>query len=514
MRGLRKRQKGLVNSMAQEGQTKLVYQNRRYVGTRETVAYVLFDVSKSFNINLYAERFVFDVLHIDFYYLAIVNFINTIWDVVNDTFTGVIVDKTRTRWGKFKPYLMVLAIPATLGTCIYWLMPVFFPDKGGMDVTKFAVWLILALAREGAGTFQGVAANGMLATITPHPVDRTRLITKANFMSGFVEKLPEIAMGLMIDLINHDMIKMKLATAYISMGLITTITGGVMAFFFFFVTRERVMQSVERPSIVDGFRSILNNKPILLMTLSDFLGAFSISAGMNNYLIDVLGSASIKNIVGIPGGFVSNASYAYVTWMRRKFSTKFLWIAGGNFGDFLNIGVFLLGSIGGVGPKGWYNKPKYMIPVLMAQETLAMSVYGIRKVIPSEMSNEAMDYCEWKNGYRTEGMTSTARGLATKLVGTVSGTIKPILMKKIGYEQGIKVGTQTDRTKYYLFAMTTIIPIVTGSLGLIPKFFYDLGGEKREKMYEELLARRAAAQKVLSTGETDNPDKPSASAKV
>ncbi|HOU10962.1 MAG TPA: MFS transporter [Clostridiales bacterium] len=486
--------------MAEPAHTNIVYQNRRYVGTRETVAYILFDVSNSFNINTYAERFIFDVLHIDFYYLAIVNFINTIWDIINDTFTGVIVDKTRTRWGKFKPYLMALAIPGTLGTCIYWLMPVFFPNKGGMDVTKFAVWLALALIREGAGTFRSVAAGGMLATITPHPVDRTRLITKANFISGFVEKLPEIAMGLMIDLIIHNVIKMKLAAAYISMGLITTIVGGGMAFYFFLVTRERVLQSVERPSIIDGFRSIINNKPILLMTLSDFLGAFSISAGMNNYLIDVLGSASIKNIVGIPGGFVSNASYAYVPWMRRKFSTKFLWIAGGNFGDFLNIFVFLLGSIGGIGPKGWYNKPKYMIPILMAQETLFMSVYGIRKVIPSEMYNEAMDYCEWKNGFRTEGMTGTAKGLATKLVGTISGTIKPILMKKIGYIQGRQVGTQTDRTKYYLFAMCTIIPIVTGILGIIPKFFYDLGGKKREMMYAELLARRAARQRELSDG--------------
>jgi Na+/melibiose symporter-like transporter len=105
--------------MVQDEQNKIVYQDRRYLGSKETLAYILFDVSKSFNINLYAERFVFDVLHIDFYYLAIVNFINTIWDVINDTFTGVIVDKTRTRWGKFKPYLVVFAIPGTLGTCFY-----------------------------------------------------------------------------------------------------------------------------------------------------------------------------------------------------------------------------------------------------------------------------------------------------------------------------------------------------------------------------------------------------------
>ena len=108
-----------MKTLAQEEQTKLVYQNRRYVGSKETVAYVLFDVSKSFNINLYSERFIFDVLQIDFYYLAIVNFINTIWDVVNDTFTGVIVDKTRTRWGKFRPYLLFLAVPGTIGTYLY-----------------------------------------------------------------------------------------------------------------------------------------------------------------------------------------------------------------------------------------------------------------------------------------------------------------------------------------------------------------------------------------------------------
>ena len=487
--------------MVQDEQKRIVYRDRRYVGSKETLAYILFDVSKSFNINLYAERFVFDVLHIDFYYLAIVNFINTIWDVINDTFTGIIVDKTRTRWGKFKPYLVVFAIPGTLGTCFYWLMPMLFPGRDGMDFTKFIVWLMLALVREGADTFNSVAGTGMLATITPNPIDRTRLITKANLLSYFVEKIPELFMGLLIDLINHNIVQVKLGGAYMFMGVFTSVTGAVMALFFFFNTRERVLQSVNRPSVKEGFISILKNKPILLITLSEFLGAFSLNAGMNNYLMDVLGAASYKNIVGIPGVFVTPVSYAYIPWLRRKFSTKVLWVAGGNFGDMLMAIVFLVGSIGGIGKDGWYGKAKMMVPVLMIQETLFMFVYGIRKVIPAEMFNEAMDYCEWKNGYRTEGMTSTAKGLATKLVRSVSGTIKPLIMKKIGYEQGKQFGTQTDKTKYYLFAMTTIIPFLTGLMGIVPKFFYDLGGEKKEKMYEELLVRRAATQKVLSDAE-------------
>jgi len=487
---------GVILSESQEPLVK--YQDRRYVGTKETLAYILFDVSKNFNIDLYSERFIFDVLKIDLSLLAVVNFINTIWDVINDTFTGAIVDKTRTRIGKFRPYLIAFAIPGTIGTCIYWMMPIFFPDGNPMNAAKFFVWLFLALAREGAGTFRSVASTGLLSTITPNPIERTSLITKANLISGFFgEQIPEIVMGLLIDLINHKVIGITLKSTYVFMGVFTALVSGAYALFFFIVARERVPQSIKPPSVKEGFISILKNKPILLIALSEFLSAFSINSGMNNYYIDVLGSASIKNIVGIPGGFVSFASYSYVSWAKKRFSTKFLWIVSGSWGDFLMMIVFFLGSIGGIGPNGLYNKPQAMIPIIMAQETLFTLVMGLRRVLPQEIFNEAMDYCEWKTGYRTEGMTTTAKGLATKLVKTVSGTLKPILMKAFGYDLKAGFGKQTYKTKYYLFAMCTIIPFVTGILGIVPKLFYDLSGEKRNRMYDELFAQRLAKQKTI-----------------
>lgn len=487
--------------MAKENKNnKSEFQNRRYVGRRETLAYVLFDVSKDFNINQYGNRFVLDVLKLELDRITIVNVINSIWDVVNDTFIGVLVDKTRTRWGKFKPYLIAFAIPGTITACLYWMAPLFLSEDPN-DITKFIFWLILALVREGGATFRSVAETGMLATITPHPVDRTRLITIAQLMSGILGKqLPEITMGILIDLINHKVINIKLRSAYVSMGVSTALLSCVLAFFFFSVTRERVVQPSDSMDIKTGIKSILTNKPILLITLSEFLGAFSISTGMDNYYIDVLGAASIKNIVGIPGAFVSPLSYTYVPWARKRFSTKALWIVGGSFGSFLMAIVFLVGSIGGSGAKGLYNKAAVMIPAIMIQETLWTSIWGIKNVIPVEMFNEAMDYCEWKNGYRTEGMTSTARGLASKLVKSVSGSFQTSIMKRFDYSLDVGFGQQSYRAKYALFAMGTIIPFVTSLLGIIPKFFYDLTGAKREMMYLELLSRRAEKQKELSTG--------------
>ncbi len=488
-------------------------QGRRYIGIKETFGYTLFKASQEFNINKYSDRFIFDVLKIDFSYLAIMSTIGGAWDIINDILFGTIVDKTRTRWGKFKPYLILFAVPGTLGTCLYWMMPVMFPNKSAMDLTKFLVYFALAIARETAGTFSGIAQTGMLATITPDPLDRTKLITVSNVMAGFLgDQIPEFLMTLLIDAINMKKIALKMQSTYVFMGMFTTIVGGAAAFYYFIIANERVMQSIERPSVLQGLKSILNNKPVLLMTLSDFLGSFSISTGMSNYYIDVLGMASIKLIVGIPGGFVSTPSFAWVPWARKHFSTKTLWLVGSYTGDFLMVLVFFFGSIGGM-RNGLYKRKIPMILAIMLQETLFMFVYGIRRVIPQEMYNEAMDYCEWKNGYRTEGMTSVAKNLASKLVSIVGSVLRSVLMKAFGYEQGKGYLKQTDRTKYFLFAMSTVIPFVTGSLGIIPKLFYDLTGKKKERMYEDLLLRRGQVSKEVSGGDAESLAKASESQK-
>jgi Na+/melibiose symporter-like transporter len=469
--------------------------SRRYVGTVETVAYVLYDSSKSFNINSYSMRFVLDVLKIDLYRLTFIGIINGIWDIINDTFIGVIVDKTRTRWGKFRPYLIAFAIPGTVGACLYWMAPLFF-GKDPMDMGKFMYWLILAMTRDGAGTFQAISEQGFLSTITPSTKERVGLITMATVLDQIWQDIPEISMGVLIDLVNHHIINVQMRNVYLTMGLTTSIICGVIALGFFLVAKERVMQTVEKPNIIEGMKTIIRNKPMLLMMLSDFFGAFSISTGMSNYYIDVLGAASIANVVRIIGAPMSFVSFSYVTWARRKFSTRALWIFGAHFGDFLAVIVFFVGSIGGKGKNGLFRKAKFMIPFLMIKEGIWLSTWGVKKVIPKEMFNETMDYCEWQNGCRTEGMTIAARSFFVKLVGNVTGSLQAGLLKFIGYDLTAGFGTQTDATKYNLFAMSVLLPVATGILGLFPKFFYDLSGEKKERMYEELYERRKLAEQA------------------
>ncbi len=493
-------------------QLQYVYENRRYVGTKETVGFVLWDAAQSFNINSEQSRFITTIVKIDLKYQAIANFINGIWDIVNDIFSAAIVEKTRTRWGKFRPYLLGLAVPGCIISLLYWFMPLLFGGKSSVDFTKFIFYLILQIMSEGVGTFQAIARTGLMSTITPHPSDRLRLVTIANFASGtFGEKLPEQILSIVLDLIDNNLIKKgsretQFLIAFVGMGTFTTLVSSGMSMYFFMNSRERIMQSVKTPSIKASIKSIINNKPVLLMTLSDFLGSFSIGGSKNDYYTDVLHFKSMTMVAGIPAAPISPLSYTFVPWFRRHFSSRVLYIVCSQISSILYVFVFAIGCIG-VDFKtfkgGLYRKTWVMMVVMMLWEVIWTLFYGLRSVINTEIYNETMDYCEWKNGYRTEAMTSVAKGLASKLARVGANFIQTMFMDYVGYDQSAYTSgaEQPDYVKFYLFAMFTIVPTVTGAFSIIPMLFYDLDGKKKEQMYAELIARRQTASEKASKGE-------------
>ena len=459
---------------------------RRYVGNMETAAYIAQDFAASFSIGKYSNRFIWDVVGIDFKINGIVTLFTGAWDVINDTFISTIVDRTRTRWGKFRPYLIWMKIPLTLFGMLYWFMPLFFPNTATTYLPKLIYYFAFSIINETAGTFLNISQTGLLSTITPNPEERVRLISQAKFFSRFLgEQIPEWTMGILIDLINSQKIHMKLSNLFITMGSITAILSAAMTFWFYMSSRERVMQSLEKPKVIDGLKAIVNNKPLLLITLSDFLSGFGISQSRSDYYIDVLGQASLQTIVGIPAYPILNISYSFVSPLRKKFTSKKLWIAEDIWTDMCWLIVFGIGSM-----KKNFMKRKVMIPVMMIEEFVEMRVYGLRHVIPDELYNEAMDYCEWKNGYRVEAMTGVAKGLVTKMQAVVMNSVKSFILAKIGYVQGQAIGTQSDSAKWWLFALGTGIPIITSAFGIIPKFFYPIDNKMRARMYNDLTERR------------------------
>ena len=485
-----------------------VFRSYNYVGTKETISYLFNDWSNAFNINGYSQRYIWDVVKIDFGISAIVGLFTGAWDIINDTFISAIVDNTRTRIGKFRPYLVFFQIPMTLIGLLYWFLPYFFPDTPGTYIPKLIFYFAFSVITETAGTFTGVARSGYMSTITPNPNERVRLITLAELLTGYMgEDIPGYVFGFMYDMVSTGKWKIKMRSIFMSMGVGTALVSSAFTFWFFLTSKERVPQSLERPDLKAGFKAIVTNYPVLLMTLSDFLAGFGVGTSQQNYWIDVFGGDTMINtakalVSGISGP-VGSISYAFVAPLRKRFSSKFLWVGSDFYGDMVTLGFFGWGML-----NKNYLKLKPMLIAYGCTEFLSKILFGVNKVINADLWNEAMDYCEWKNGYRMEATTGVAKGLVAKLQGIFMGTINNFVMKKVGYVQGLKIGTQSEKTKFWLFALSTVIPFLTSILGIVPKMMWPINKKKRAQMYYELSERRnkMVSDYVDSVKNTEGPE--------
>lgn len=274
------------------------------------------------------------------------------------------------------------------------------------------------------------------------------------------------------------------------MGCLTACISSLCTFWFFMSSKERVPQSLERPDIKAGLKAIFTNYPVLLMCLSDFLGNFSIGKSETHYFIDVLGSYSLISILNIPSSLNGSISYAFVAPLRKRFSSKALWVFGDVYGASLRTLVYLFGISR---KKTMFYKTVPMCIAFGLKEWFIKWSWGITKVINADLWNEAMDYCEWKNGYRMEATTGVAKGLIIKIQSSLMASVTNLIMKRIGYIQGLEIGSQNDSTKYWEFALCTIVPTLTGILSIVPKFLWPITKEKRVEMYNDLARSRQAA---------------------
>ena len=467
-----------------------IYRSYNYVGTKETIAYLFNDWSNTFNINGWQTRFKWDVIKIDFGVEAIVNLFTGAWDIINDMLFASIVDNTRSRIGKFRPYIIAMQIPLSLFGLLYWFIPYFFPNTAGTYVPKLIFFFVFNIISETANTFTGLARGGYMSTITPNPNERVRLITLAELLTGYMgEDMPGYVMGFLYDMVSTGKWDLPMRSIFMGVGVSCALISSAFSFWFFLQSKERVPQSVERPSIKEGMKAVFTNYPVLLMCLSDFLGGFGVGTDEQNYWIDVHGNThminTLKALVSGISGPVGSISYAFVAPLRKRFSSRFIWVGSDFYGDMVTLGFFFFGMY-----KKNYLKVGPMLVAYGIREFLSKLLFGVNKVINADLWNQAMDYCEWKNGYRMEATTSVAKNLVLKLQGIGMTSVRLMVMKQIGYVQGAKIGTQDERTKFWLFALCTVVPFVTSILGIVPKMLWPLSKAKETQMYYELAEMR------------------------
>jgi len=477
------------------------------------VGFIMFDVAARIPVRTNQE-WTDRILNIDKGVQALTGPIATAWDIVNDLFVAAWVDKTRTRFGKFRPWLVFYPLYGLPMVLLTYALPYVFWGTDSMYMPKIILSLLLGMFNELTGTMSDICRTGVVANITPDPQERLSLITKANFF-GFGQKLPGQIFTLLRDIISRNrslpqlVINQQMRRLFTVFGIVTISISGALSLYCVLVNKERVFGSdairEKPPSIREQVIALRSNRPLLMLMLAEVLDGFNINGQMGTYVDSILNFGNFGFVSGIPGSLPSYLSYAYITKLRAKFSTKTLWIAGDYIDKPIILAIYFFGMIKVKNPAKRARGVTYMfmdlIPMILAfsvQNTVAMTLYGCKRVIPAELRNECIDYGEWKSGFRSEGMTGVLRNIPKKISGVFGNSLTSGILKYMGFQTGLNYTRQDLRASKGVFAMATIVPVLTGCIVLIPKLLFNISRKDREIMYVELAQRRAAAAAVYA----------------
>lgn len=491
--------------------------DRRVVSRKETIGYMFFDGSSGFNIDSQRELFVDSILQIDLKKQSQFNIFAGIWDIVDDIVIGGIIEKTRTRWGKFVPYFFLVGIPYAIVVGLYWMLPLFFSEEHVNDlnyIPKFIAFIVLELLMETVKNFRGVATAGYLSTITPYPSDRRRLLSVTKYFNLFYAGLPNTIVEFLLDFITNGLIKASptrttadmMKWALVILGPFTAVVTGLVTIWYSTLAKERVHQSIETPRIIDSLRVVYTNKPLLMYMISNSLGSFSTGITTNNYYRWILFMTTFETFAGIPSVFFQPLGYAKYNKLAAKYSTKRLYMLGYSIPKASYIPVFLYGLlIRDKDGNQLFKNRIAMFPVTALWEIVYASFQGIIGISRDEIQNECNDYIEWKTGHRNEAILQVASTIMCKIPERLNAVFTPLIKDWIGYDQNAykNVQPQPERAQPWIFAMSTLFPAILAILSIVPMFGYKIDKATRDNMYAELNARRSETAQKITDAESD-----------
>lgn len=476
----------------------------RYVGVKETLLYGISNAGQCFGYNIiagsYLSLFFVKIFGIPAEIVGTMMLVLGLWDTINDPLMGSIIDRTRTRYGKLRPYLFIVPIPLGLATIMLFAGPEILGEKA--ELTSKVIYMFMTyFLWELFYTLGDVPFWGMSAAISPSPSDRTRVISSARFVSGILGGISTPILTVLMDLSNNGTIPLSLSQVFLLMAIIAGTFGMGLFSLAGFCTKERVVQTIKEPSVLDGFKALIRNKPLLLIVIGNVLAAVSGIGGFFQayYYSEVVQMNSLTIIISLPGTILGFITYLLIPKVKQKFDNRQIIFLNGFVRLVVGVIVFL------VGVKCFTNL-WVVVPLLMIQNFLFSFFNTINMVIPTEMIGDTIDYMEWKTGERNEGISFSVLTFVGKLTGSISGTIGNWLLPVIGLTFIPISATETMTVKAYdytdtlIWGMFTLAPAILGLLPLIPYIWYDLTGDKLKKVREDMAERRAVISAQVSGG--------------
>ena len=429
-------------------------------------------------ITVFALYFYTDVVGITILQAGGIIAVGGIVDAISDALMGVIVDHTKSKWGKCRPYLLFCAIPLAVACFLVFHVPEASPTV--KYIWCFVTYQIYTLAY----TAVLIPQNVLITAITNDEKDRLSNNMFGTLGTNFGQLIPNALALTLVGLLGRGSEYRGYNWTIVIFGVV----GMLLIIMDGLNTHERMNMGAavtQKISAKDTIRSMAN-APWIICTVSMLLIIAQVvikSSTTVYYATNVLNNPdmastllSITNIVGIPVTLV-------IPFIAGKIGNRNLVWCG-----------CILGAVGNLGMLTFRSSS---VMLILCAAIVAIGTAFINGII-YVMCAQSIDYGEWKQGIRVQGFLMAFIGFAVKIANSFVATVSSRVLDAGGYVGG--AATQTESAIRAIETYYVWIPIIAFAAIFVMNLFFKL-----DKQYPEIKAelekRRAAAAPAVENAE-------------
>ncbi len=438
----------------------------------EKIGYGLGDLASNFFWQMFAifmAKFYTDVFLLGAATMGTMMLVTRIADAFFDPMIGTIADRTVTRWGHFRPYLIWMAIPMALTAVLAFSVPSF----GGTARTVYA-YLTLMLMMFAYSAIN-IPYSALLGVLTPDSKERTS-VTSYRFVMALMPVF--IIVNTALPLVNYFGGSDTSPYGW-QMTMVVYSTLAVLLYFATFaMTRERVQPPPKQEtSLKTDLKDLARNRPWVVLC---GVGIAALTYGnIRNTVTIYYFDYVVPNGSGYFGPVMTTGAIAFILGvmatspLAKRFGKRNFYLVSMSVTALLTI--------------GFYFVPPENIKLVWAANTIINFCAAPTAPLVWAMYADTADYSEWKWGRRATGLIFSAASFAQKFGWAIGGAGAGWLLAYFGYLPNV---AQSPRTIHGIVLMMSVIPAIAAIAAVAALWFYEIDEETVKRMSADLEARR------------------------
>lgn len=469
---------------------------RETLSVKEKVGYGLGDTASNFYWKLFENfqlYFYTDVFGISAAAAATMFFVTKLWDAINDPLVGILADRTRTAWGRFRPYLLWMSVPFAVTGILTFYTPDLSPT--GKLVYAYVTYTLVFMAY----TAINIPYGALMGVISSSSLERTSVSTYRFVLAFFggliVQKFTEPLVDFFgrtfgqtrtVLVNNVETLVIDKQTGFTWTVGCYALAAMVLFWVTFATTKERVQpQHSANNRLTEDLGDLLRNRPWLVLLV---VGLFQILAD-----------------------WTRGSAVAYY----------FTYYVGGEFGNFLVTGTVasILGMLATRPLTAWLGKARLLIIANLLKAILtavffllgpqqvgwmyflhaaAAFISGPVPILLWAMYADVADYSEWKNGRRATGLVFSAATFSQKMGGALGAAVPGWTLAWVQFQAPIEgiAQPQSAATIAGIIWMMSLIPAAFLMAAIVALLFYNLTDSLLQQIEQDLRDRQQAVPEV------------------